>query len=153
MFGTLSSKEKRGLFPSLRKDSVLGLRDEFEDMLSRLWGNGENWLVNAAPNLDVTENDTSVEVRLDLPGMKPDDIDIQLSGNVLTVLGERKVEEEKKGTTYHRIERRVGAFSRSVTLPSSVNEEEVAAEYRDGVLVITMPKSEEAKARKIKVKS
>jgi HSP20 family protein len=71
---------------------------------------------------------------------------------MLTVAGERKEEKEEKGKTFHRVERLYGNFSRSVTLPCSVNEEEVAAEYKDGVLTIKLPKAEEAKAHKIKVK-
>ncbi len=81
------------------------------------------------------------------------EIDIQLNNNLLTVSGERKEEKEEKGRTLHRIERRVGSFSRSITLPCSVAADEAAAEYRDGVLKITLPKTEESKAQKIKVKA
>jgi HSP20 family protein len=126
-----------------------------DDLLSRFWGDeGEGWLAGRmAPSADLSETDTAIEVRVDLPGIKPSEIDIQLSGNVLTVSGERKEEKEEKGRTFHRVERRTGSFSRSITLPCAVQEQEVAAEYRDGVLAITLPKEEGAKARKIKVKS
>jgi HSP20 family protein len=89
---------------------------------------------------------------MDLPGMTAKDIDIQISGSVLTVSGQREEEREEKGKTFHRVERRYGSFSRSVTLPSAVEESEVAAECRDGVLTIKLPKTEESKAHKIKVK-
>ena len=104
--------------------------------------------------MDVSETDKAVEVRLDVPGINPADVDIQLSSGTLTVRGERKEEEEEKDKdrNYHRVERRCGSFSRTVTLPCSVREDEAAAEYKDGVLTITLPKSEEAKTRRIKVK-
>jgi HSP20 family protein len=89
---------------------------------------------------------------VDLPGVKPDDIDIRLSGNTLRLHGERKEEQQEKGRTFHRIERRRGNCSRSITLPCAVVEDEVAAEYNDGVLTVTLPKCEEAKSRKIEVK-
>jgi HSP20 family protein len=129
--------------------------EEFEDLLGRLWeGREDGWFFGPGiPTLDVSETDKSVEVKVDLPGIKPKEIDIRLSGNVLTVSGERKEEQEEKGKTYHRIERRSGSFSRSVSLPCTVQEDEVAAEYRDGVLTITLPKTEAAKAHKIVVKS
>ena len=104
--------------------------------------------------MDVSETDKTVEVRLDLPGIKPEDVDIQLCAGTLTVRGERREEEEKKDKerNYHRVERRYGNFSRSVTLPCGVREDEAAAEYKDGVLTVTLPKSEESKTRRIKVK-
>jgi HSP20 family protein len=143
------------MVPWFRRDPVLAVREEVEDLLSRIWGDeGDGWLVGRySPSLDLAETDSTVEVRLDLPGAKPEEIDIQLSGNVLTVSGERKEEKEEKGRTFHRVERREGGFSRSISLPCAVEEEKVQAQYRDGVLSITMPKTEKAKAKKIKVKS
>jgi HSP20 family protein len=84
--------------------------------------------------------------------MTAKDIDIQISGNVLTISGKREEEKEEKGKTFHRVERSYGSFSRSVTLPCAIQENEVAAEYRDGVLKITLPKTEESMAHKVKVK-
>ena len=89
---------------------------------------------------------------MDVPGMTAKDIDIHLNQNVLTVSGERVEEHEKKGRSFHRTERRMGCFSRSLTLPCPVIEDEVAAEYKDGVLTITLPKSKDSQARKIEVK-
>jgi HSP20 family protein len=119
-----------------------------------MFGNGEEgWLTGAVtPALDMSETDTAIDVRMDLPGITAKDIDIQVNGNLLTVSGERKEEKEEKGKTFHRVERSYGSFSRTVTLPGAVNESEVAAEYKDGVLTITLPKTEESKAHKIKVK-
>ena len=148
MFGTLTPR--RGAIA--RTEPRTGLLEEVEDAMSRLWDMGGNgWTFGTS--IDISETDKAVEVKLDVPGVTAKEIDIQLNGNLLTVSGERKEEQEKKGKTFHRIERRYGNFSRSITLPCPVQEDEVAAEYRDGVLAITLPKTEEAKSRKITVKS
>jgi HSP20 family protein len=105
------------------------------------------------PSLDLAETAASVEVRMDIPGMEAKDIDIQVNGNLLTISGERKEEHEEKGKTFHRVERRVGSFSRTVTLPCPVREEVVDAQYKSGILTVKLPKTEEAKAKKITVKT
>jgi HSP20 family protein len=126
-----------------------------EDLVSRFWGDGEEaWPTGRLiPSVDLSETPKALEVRVDLPGVKPKEIDIQVSGNLLTISGEKKEEKEEKGKTFHRIERYSGSFSRTMALPCAVNEDEVAAEYHDGVLTITLPKTEEAKTRKITVKT
>lgn len=125
-----------------------------EDLISGAWGEGEDvWAGQVVPAADVSETDKTIEVKMDLPGIQAADIDVQVNGNLLTVSGERKEEKEEKGKTYHRIERRYGKFSRSTTLPAAVKEDKVDAQYRDGVLTITMEKTDEAKSRKIKVKT
>jgi len=146
--------KRRSRIPELwGRDPLALLRDELSGLRSQLAGDTENWFTGTiAPALDMSETDTAIDVRMDLPGLAAKDIDIQVAGNVLTISGERRDEKEEKDKTYHRIERSYGNFSRSVTLPCSVNENEVAAEYRDGVLSIKLPKSEDAKAHKIKVK-
>jgi HSP20 family protein len=150
----LATRGSLGL-PSLwGRDPFTSLREEMNDLRSRLFGDGnEGWFTGTmVPALDMSESDNAVEVRMDVPGITAKDIDIQISGNLLTVTGERKEEKEEKGKTFHRVERSYGSFSRSVTLPCSVAESEVAAEYHDGVLTIKLPKAEESKAHKIKVK-
>ena len=151
MSGQLKTRSPRGLFSPLAH----GLREEMEELMSRFWGaEDDGWTFGRlTPSVDITENEGAVEARVDLPGVKADEIDIQLSGNLLTISGERKEEKEEKDKTYHRIERRTGSFSRCVSLPCAVQEDEVAAEYHDGVLVVTLPKTDEAKSRKIKVKA
>ena len=132
------------------------LRDEMHDFFSRTFdGEHEFWpLARISPSLDLSETDNSVEVRMDLPGVEAKEIDIQVSGNnLLTVSGERKEEQEEKEKTWHRVERRYGSFSRSVMLPCAINESAVEAKYREGVLTITLPKTDEAKAHKITVKT
>jgi HSP20 family protein len=154
MAGTLATRRPSRL-PSLwRSDPLTALQEEMNQLRNRLFGDGEeDWFTGTiVPELDVSETETAIEVRMDVPGVTAKDIDIQINGNVLTVTGERKEEKEEKGKTFHRVERRYGNFSRSVTLPCTVVESEVAAEYRDGVLTVKLPKSEESKAHKIKVK-
>lgn len=131
------------------------VRDEVETLWNQLTGERTGgWLAQLnVPPLDLSETPTSVEVRFDLPGFKADEINVQLSNNVLTVSGERHEERKEQSETFHRIERRTGSFSRSVALPARVAEEKVDAQYRDGVLTISMAKTEEAKGRKIKVKA
>jgi HSP20 family protein len=155
MAGIAASRRPSRL-PSLwRSDPLTALQEEMNELRSRFLGDsGEGWFTVAMiPALDMAESDTSIDVRMDLPGMAAKDIDIQINGNVLSVSGQRDEEKEEKGKTFHRVERRSGSFSRSVTLPCNVIESEVAAEYRDGVLAIKLPKTDESKAHKIKVKT
>ena len=148
-----TSEKPQSLPAKLREHPLLALREEMDDLMGRFFGGDESWLAGRiSPSVDLSETDTAVQVAMDLPGVKPHEIDIHLSGNTLNVRGERKEEKEEKGKTYHRVERRSGSFARSITLPCAVNEDEVAAEYKEGVLAVTLPKSEEAKSRKIEVK-
>jgi HSP20 family protein len=150
----LTPRRSGGLTSAWRRDPFAALREQMNELQSRFFGDDEGWLGGALSTpVDVSETDTAVEIRMDLPGVKPDDIDIQVNGNLLTITGQRKEEKEEKGRTFHRVERSSGSFSRSFTLPAAVNDNEVAAEYRDGVLHVTLPKSEVAKPHKIKVKS
>jgi HSP20 family protein len=119
-----------------------------------MWGDHEGswWTGDVNPLVDLAETDKAFEIRMDVPGGEAKDFDIQVSGNVATIRGERREEKEEKGKTFHRVERRCGAFSRSLTLPGHVNEDEVAAEYANGVLTITLPKREDATPKKVSVK-
>lgn len=135
-------------------DPFQSLRDEVESLWSYVSGErGNGWLTTAAaPAMDVKETPDAIEVRLDLPGFKAEDVNVQLNNNILTISGKR-VEEKKSDTeTYHRMERRVGEFSRSVTLPAQVDDNRVDAECREGVLTVKMPKTRESKQHQIKVK-
>jgi HSP20 family protein len=108
---------------------------------------GSTWL----PPVDVTETDDALVLSFDLPGLKEDEITIELEDNVLTVSGSRVRQREQKGDNYYRWERRHGQFSRSVALPSGVNEGDIKADYDNGVLEIRVPKPEEHKPRKIQI--
>jgi HSP20 family protein len=145
-------REGKAVRPWFRFDPIRSVREEMDELMTRAFGE-ESWPFGpVAPSLDVAETNGAVEVRLDVPGVEPKEIDIQLNGNMLTVSGRRKEEKEEKDKTFHRVERRFGSFSRSITLPCPVKEEAIEAKYHDGVLTITMPKTEEAKAKKIEVK-
>ena len=104
--------------------------------------------------IDLSENDDAYVVEASIPGIDPDDLDITYADRVLTIKGESKEDSEKeeKGK-FHIRERRYGSFSRSVTLATAVKEKDIQANYQDGVLRLTLPKSEEAKPKKITVKS
>jgi HSP20 family protein len=103
--------------------------------------------------LDVFESDDDVTVRASIPGVNPDDIDISVTGDVLTIKGETSEEREEKQGNYHLRERRYGAFQRSVNLPAPVNTDKAEAEFKNGVLTLTLPKVEEVKPRSIKIKA
>ena len=136
-------------------DPFQAIRDEVESLWPSLARNRDSaWFAPlAVPPIDLSETTDAVQVTMDLPGVKPDEIDIQINNNVLTISGQRQEEKEEKGKTFHRIERRSGSFSRSITLPTSVAQDDIDAQCKDGTLTITMPKTEAAKSHRIKVKS
>jgi HSP20 family protein len=103
--------------------------------------------------LDIYQTDDAVVVKSAIPGVKPEDIDISITGDVLTIRGETKVEEEVKEENYIRRERRYGAFSRSVSIPVQVESDKAEADFVGGVLTLTLPKSEEVKPKTITVKA
>jgi HSP20 family protein len=105
------------------------------------------------PDFDVSETEDKIIVKSDLPGIDPEDVDISVTGNTLTVRGEKKREEEKKGEHYHRVERRYGSFSRSLALPEYANPDKVDAKYKNGVLRVEIPKTEKAARKKIEIKT
>lgn len=103
------------------------------------------------PTLELREEDDKFVVHADVPGIDRKDLDISVTGNTLTIKGERKSEEKRKEKGYLYSERRFGSFLRSVELPTEVDAEKIAASYKDGVLEIAVPKSERAKPKQIKV--
>ena len=125
----------------------------FEESFVRPWGGRLAPREAGSLALDMYETDEAVVVKLAIPGVKPEDIDVSVTGDVLTIKGETKAEEEVKGENYIRRERRYGAFSRSVSIPVTVVSDKGEAEFEDGVLTLTLPKAEEVKPRAIKVKA
>ena len=105
------------------------------------------------PTVDVTETDGNVMVKAELPGMDPKDIDIDITGDVLTLKGEKKSEEEKKDERYYFRERHYGSFQRTFQLPAGVDNDKVDANFKNGVLTVRIPKSEESKQKKIEIKA
>lgn len=106
-----------------------------------------------APAVDVYETGNHLVVKAELPGVDPKDLEVHIEDNTLFLKGERKLEKEVKEENYHRMERSYGSFTRSFALPGSVDAENTSAEYKDGVLTLTMPKREEAKRKTIKIQT
>ena len=109
--------------------------------------NRENW----NPAVDILEKDGDLILRAELPGMTEKQIELKLEGNTLTLKGERKLENEDKKNSYHRLESFYGSFMRTFRLPDTVDMEKISAEYKNGVLTITMPQKPEVKPREIQV--
>ena len=105
-----------------------------------------------APALDISERKDAYLVTVELPGLKPEDLDITMEDGLLTIQGERQFTSESSEQQFHRVERRYGAFRRSITLPAHVMAEEIQASFEDGVLQILVPKAEEAKPKRIRVR-
>jgi HSP20 family protein len=138
-------------FPS----DIFTMQREMNKMFDNFFRGGDepgllssNWI----PAVDVAEEDNEYVVKIELPGVNKDDVKITLESNILTIRGEKKAEKETKEKNYHRMERSYGSFQRSFTLPTSVKNDKIDAEYNNGILSITLPKAEEAKPKQIEVK-
>lgn len=105
----------------------------------------------AGPALDVEETDDEVIVRAELPGLRPDDFSVEATADRLVLRGEKSEEREERGRGFHRMERRYGSFVRTIVLPCEVDPDKAKARYRDGVLRVTLPKTEASKARRVRV--
>jgi HSP20 family protein len=114
--------------------------------------NGGTGMVNRwIPAMDLVEQDEHYVLRADLPGMREDDVNIELENNVLSISGERKHESAEESKGYYRLERASGAFSRSLTLPEGVDAEAIAASFQDGVLELRIPKPEQRKPHRVRI--
>jgi len=135
--------------------------EDLEKRLATLWGRspvkGERdkeamTVAEWSPLVDISEDEKEYLVKAELPEVKKEDVKLTVQDNVLSITGERKYEKEEKGKKYHRVERSYGSFMRSFTLPEDADGSKVAAEYKDGVLKVHLPKSEKAKPKSIEVK-
>ena len=126
------------------------LFDSFFDdwKMPSLFSADDTW----SPAFDIKETDKEYLITAELPGMDIKDVDVTLTEGVLSVKGEKKHEKEDKGENYHRIERRYGSFHRSFRIPGKVEAEKIDASYKDGILKLTLPKSEGSETKKIEVK-
>ncbi len=134
---------------AISADPFHGLRF-FEDAVTRLLNEpraNRPW----SPAVDILETEDALTVKADLPGANPEDIDIRVENGALTIRGSRKFEKDETVKGYHRIERSYGDFVRSFAVPTSVETDKVAAQYKDGVLTVSLPKKEAAKPRQVKV--
>ena len=132
------------------------LQDEVNRLFASSFSRGDdNELMRGAwsPQVDIFENKDQIVLEAELPGMKPEDVNISIENNVLTLHGERKFEKKDEKDNFHRVERAYGSFTRSFTLPPTVSSENAQAEFENGVLRLTLAKREEAKPRRIEIKA
>ena len=129
----------------------------FQDQFNRLFSDTfrnpaeESALTTWAPAVDIYETPNELVVKADLPDVNEKDIDVRVENNLLTIRGERKFEKSVSEENFLRVERTYGSFSRSFSLPNTVNAEGIGAQYKNGVLTVTLPKREESKPRQVKV--
>ena len=135
---------------------LLELQDEMNMLLGDFFGvdkhQEETNFVRWAPRVDIVEQDGGYELVADLPGLKKEDIKIEIQDNLLTLRGEKKLEDEKKDKNYRLSERYYGEFARTFALPENVNRDGIVAEFKDGVLKLEIPKTEKAQPKQIEVK-
>jgi HSP20 family protein len=134
-------------------DEVDRLRQEVDNLFGSFLSGTESSFSRVYPALNLSEKDNTLYVRAELPGVKPEDLDISVVEGRLLIGGERKIDVEEQKASYHRREREAGFFRRTIGLPVKVDTSMVAASMKNGVLTITLPKSEEAKPKKITVKT
>ncbi|MBD3305601.1 Hsp20 family protein [candidate division KSB3 bacterium] len=130
-----------------------GMQQEMNRLFDDFFGERKSELGESAwlPAVDVSETENEIIVKAELPGMTQENIDLNLQDNILTLKGEKKQESKEENENFHRVERSYGSFTRTFTLPSGVKEEDIKANFKDGVLMITLPKAEEAKPKKIAI--
>ncbi len=136
---------------------VSRLRREMDRMWDDFFAPARRFLrpgeVEWVPAVDVAEDADKVTIKAEVPGLEAKDLDISLTGDVLTIKGEKKSEREEKKENYHLVERSYGSFSRSLKLPAAVNADKIEASYKQGVLTITCPKKEKVKPKAIEIKA
>ena len=123
----------------------------FKEAFSPIFGEGELSTRTWAPPVDIYENENDIVLKAELPGVEPRDVEVRVEDSTLYLKGERKFEKETKEENYHRVERSYGSFARSFSLPHSISADQGKAEYKDGLLTLTLPKREEAKPKTIKI--
>ncbi len=128
---------------------------EMENLMEQLFsdGNSGRTVQPFVPRTTVAETESQYEVQVDLPGIKAEDLQVEMRGQQLWLVGERKQEKEEKGKTYHRVEQEFGRFERVIPLPLPVDESKIKAQYHDGILKVTVPKSEAVRPKRISVSS
>jgi len=122
-------------------------REAFGSQLGETELSTRSW----APPVDIYETPDAIVLKADLPGVDPKDVEVRVEDNTLYLKGERKFAKEVNEQNYHRVERSYGSFARSFALPNSISADKVTAEFKDGLLIVTMPKREEAKPKTIKI--
>ncbi|GIV02263.1 MAG: molecular chaperone [Fimbriimonadales bacterium] len=134
-------------------DNRLRTFDRLSRMMDEFFGDETEVRSGWMPSVDVKETDQALTFYVEVPGMRQEDIDVELVGDVLTIRGKREFSDEEKRDDYVRIERSYGSFQRSFTIGVPVKADEISATYRDGILTVVVPKADEVKPRKIEVKT
>lgn len=134
------------------RDSITPFGTFFDTFFNDRLGKVENNTSFFRPSVDVKETETSFELAFTLPGLDKEDVKIELKDNRLTVSGERKMEKEENNTRYHRVENHYGSFSRSFMLPENVNADAIEAGFKNGILTLTLPKTEQVGPKTISIK-
>ncbi|HOW58958.1 MAG TPA: Hsp20/alpha crystallin family protein [Candidatus Omnitrophota bacterium] len=133
-------------------DLVTDLQDDINHLFSTSLRRGQpSNFSDFVPSVEIHEDENNFTLHLDAPGIDKKDMDISVTGNTVTIKGERKIEEKKKEKGYFYSERRYGSFQRSLELPTTVESDKITANYKDGVLELVVPKSEKSKPKQIKV--
>ena len=140
-------------------NEMASLTDRMERLFSEMSGRGfirggeERPLRGAwVPAVNIVEREDAIVISADLPGMRPEDVEVTVEQGTLSIRGERKLEEKKEGETYHRVERLYGLFERTFSLPNTIDTEKIEARFRNGEMHLTLPKREESKPRSVKIK-
>lgn len=141
------------IIPFRRRGDLPDIFKEMENMTKHFWEDlrfpemAKDFNVDWTPRLDLTESEDKIEVKAELPGLERKDLDISIDRDILVIKGEKKHEKEESEKHYHRVERHYGSFYRSIRLPAEVKVDKIDAKFKDGVLTIALPKSEESKKR------
>ncbi len=125
--------------------------EDFDNFLKGFWNSEDSYLTNFNPSVDIEENDDQFIFHAELPGIDKKNVNISIKDNILTLSGEKQQKNEKKKLNFHRIESSYGKFQRCFKLPENIKQDDVTADFKDGILNITVPKTEKAKPREIKI--
>ena len=155
MFGSLTPLKERTPIQSHRLSRMMrGFEDEMEDLVDRFFGRDGDSLPACqgfVPKMDLVETESALEVHVDLPGLTPKDVEVEVKDGDLWISGSYKEDKEEKGKTLHRLERHRGEFRRVLALPSAINEEGIEAKFVNGVLHITVPKTADAQVKHVPI--
>lgn len=136
---------------------MVSLREVMDRLFAESFVSPRSWLAPtegvATLALDVFEDENDVTVQASIPGVKPEGVELSITGDVLTIKGETREQKEQQQGSYHVRERRYGTFQRSITLPTQIDAGKANAEFKDGILTLTLPKLEEVKPKTIKIKT
>ena len=153
--GEIQARREDNPFEALHREMNDLFADFFREFDSPFRGlapaAGRGPVAMGAPSVDVSETDDEVQVTADLPGLTEKDVEVTLDDGALTIRGEKKDEREEQGENFHRVERQYGTFVRSIQLPSDVVADQVTASFKNGVLEVLLPKSEEAKPKRVAI--